>query len=134
MKKSVLCLSLAGLLMGGCGAFSRPVEPAKPVAVTEPTSAAEKIVHVVDTVGLSVVEVLAIAGVPFVGLAASLWRSSRQKKLTANIVASVQAGRMAIGHNSDARRMFDDKVRPLQTPAVVAFVKKIKAAGLIKRA
>lgn len=133
MKKSVLCLSLAGLLMGGCGAFSRPVEPAKPVAVTEPTSAAEKIVHVVDTVGLSVVEVLAIAGVPFAGLAASLWRSSRQKKLTANIVASVQAGRRALGHRSDARRVFDNTVCEIQTPAVVALVKKIKRAGPTER-
>ncbi len=124
---------IVGLLMGGCYLTTQPAQPvesAEPVATTqpaEPATTGQSIAHAVDTVGLPIMEVLAIAGLPLTGLVASIWRNRRQAKLTANIISSVQAGRVTLSrHNAAACEKFDYAVSSIQTNATTKLVRAIK--------
>ena len=86
-----------------------------------------------ESVGPTILEILALAGVPGAGLIGAIWSRRRLERRTANLVHSVQAGRdRLVAHAPEARVIFDDVVRALQDDATAALVNRIRRKSEIR--
>lgn len=120
-----------GSLLGFASGQSPPAADQRPPAGPPAQTSLEKAADAVDTVGPPILEMIAAAGIPGVGLVAALWRKHVAARRTANLVASVQAGRERLSaHTTSGREIFDQVLTAVQTDATSAMVRRIKKSTI----
>ncbi len=92
-----------------------------------------KVANQADSFGPTALAIAASFGVPFVGAIGIFWRKHKLAKMTANLVAAIQAGRASVNASGakGSLEILDNALANAQHPDTAAMVADLKeAAGL----